>query len=125
MLRQIVERLPLRRYRDEAGRELLDLAGAPLPDPETPARVRFLPTWDATLLAHARRARMLPEGTGRWCSTRRRRIRSRPSSSTESLPGRGDTRTAARCSRRSASGRLRREQELEEEAERLGAFHSA
>jgi hypothetical protein len=26
---------------------------------------------------------------------------------------------------RSASGRLRREQELEEEAERLGAFHSA
>ena len=29
--------------------------------PTTPAPVRFLPTWDATLLVHARRARMLPE----------------------------------------------------------------
>jgi len=27
-----------------------------LPDPATPAAVRFLPTFDATLLAHARRA---------------------------------------------------------------------
>jgi hypothetical protein len=41
--------------------ELLDLPGAPLPDPETPAPVRFLPTWDATLLAHARRTLILPE----------------------------------------------------------------
>jgi len=34
---------------------------APLPDPETPAPVRFLPTWDATLLVHARRTGILPE----------------------------------------------------------------
>jgi len=54
-------RLSLRRFRDEAGRELLDLPRAPLPDPETPAPVRFLPTWDAVLLAHARRAGVLPE----------------------------------------------------------------
>jgi hypothetical protein len=32
-----------------------------LPDPETGAPVRFLPTWDATLLAHARRTQILPE----------------------------------------------------------------
>ena len=33
----------------------------PLPDPETPAPVRFLPTWDAVLLVHARRSGILPE----------------------------------------------------------------
>jgi hypothetical protein len=56
-----VEALELRRYRDEEGRELLDLADAVLPDPETPAPVRFLPVWDATLLVHARRTQILPE----------------------------------------------------------------
>ncbi len=30
-------------------------------DPETPAPVRYLPTWDATLLVHCRRALILPE----------------------------------------------------------------
>jgi hypothetical protein len=56
-----LERLRLRRFRDEHGGELLDLPRAPLPDPETPAPVRFLPTWDAILLAHARRTGVLPE----------------------------------------------------------------
>lgn len=55
------ERLKLRTFRSEDGDELLDLPRAPLPDPEQPAGVRFLPTWDATLLVHARRARILPE----------------------------------------------------------------
>jgi len=54
-------RLTLRRFRDESGQELLDLPRAPLPDPETPAPVRFLPTWDAALLVHARRTGILPE----------------------------------------------------------------
>ena len=54
-------RIELRRFRDEAGGELLDLPRAPLPDPETPAPVRFLPTWDSTLLVHARRAGIVPE----------------------------------------------------------------
>jgi hypothetical protein len=55
------ERLTLVRYRDEAGRELLDLPDAPLPDPDMPAPVRFLPHWEAVLLVHARRTGILPE----------------------------------------------------------------
>jgi hypothetical protein len=54
-------RAGLRRFRAEDGTELFDLPRAPLPDPETRAPVRFLPTWDATLLAHARRTQILPE----------------------------------------------------------------
>ena len=56
-----LERLTLRRFRAENGDELLDLPRAPRPDGETPAPVRLLPTWDATLLVHARRTGILPE----------------------------------------------------------------
>jgi Winged helix DNA-binding domain len=48
-------------YRDEKDAALVDLPGMELPDAGTPAPVRFLPTWDATLLAHCRRADILPE----------------------------------------------------------------
>jgi hypothetical protein len=61
MLAPAVERLSLRRFRDESGAELLDVPRGPLPDADTPAPVRFLPTWDATLLVHARRTQILPE----------------------------------------------------------------
>jgi hypothetical protein len=60
-LRPVAERLRLRRFRDEEGAELIDLPRAPLPDGSSPAPVRFLPTWDATLLVHARRTQILPE----------------------------------------------------------------
>ncbi|HEX9416804.1 MAG TPA: winged helix DNA-binding domain-containing protein [Gaiellaceae bacterium] len=56
-----LDRLRLRRFRSESGELLLDLPRAPLPDPETPAPVRFLPVWDATLLVHTRRTGILPE----------------------------------------------------------------
>ena len=60
-LRPSAKRLRLRVLRDEEGTELLDLPRAPLPDEDTPAPPRFLPTWDATLLVHARRSQILPE----------------------------------------------------------------
>jgi hypothetical protein len=58
---QVLERLELRRFRDQGGKELLDVPRAPLPDPDTQAPPRFLPVWDATLLVHARRTQILPE----------------------------------------------------------------
>lgn len=60
-LRPAIERLDLRRFRDERGAELFDVRDGSLPEAATPAPIRFLPTWDATLLAHARRTGVLPE----------------------------------------------------------------
>jgi len=60
-VRPLLDRMQLRRFRSVGGEDLLDLPRAPLPDPETPAPPRFLPTWDATLLVHARRTGVLPE----------------------------------------------------------------
>ena len=59
--RAVLDRIELRRFRTEDGDELVDLPRAALPDPDTPAPPRFLPTWDAALLVHARRAGILPE----------------------------------------------------------------
>jgi hypothetical protein len=56
-----LESLPLRRFRDENGRELLDLPRAHIAEADVPAPVRFLPRWDELLLAHDRRERVLPD----------------------------------------------------------------
>ena len=53
--------MQLRRFRDNEGRELIDLPRLSIPDGSTRAPVRFLPTWDATLLVHARGTQILPE----------------------------------------------------------------
>jgi DNA glycosylase AlkZ-like len=60
-LEPAAERLRLRRLRDEEDRELLDLPRAPLPGRDAAAPPRFLPTWDAALLVHARATGILPE----------------------------------------------------------------
>jgi len=48
-------------FRDERGRELLDLPDAPRPDPGTRAPVRFLPAFDNAILGYHDRGRIIDD----------------------------------------------------------------
>ena len=52
-------------FTDDVGRELFDLPGAPRPDPDVPAPVRFLGEYDNVLLGHADRRRIIPDDAPR------------------------------------------------------------
>jgi hypothetical protein len=120
----VLEEMRLRRFRDQGGDELLDLPRAPLPDPDTPAPVRFLPVWDATLLAHTRRTGILPEEH----RSRVFNVRTPHSVNTFLVDGvvSGTWRYERGAVKVEPFGRLDRsaQRALREEAERLAALHA-
>ena len=121
--KRALERIVLRRFRDEHGKELVDLPRLPLPDADTPAPVRFLPVWDATLLVHARRTQILPERH----RPRIFNVRTPHSVNTFLVDGQvaGTWRYEQGRVKIDPFDRLSQSvrEELEDEAARLGAFH--
>jgi hypothetical protein len=65
---EILDRLrpALRVRKDEAGRDLFDVARAPLPSGDTVSPVRFLPEYDNAVLGHADRSRIVAAETRSW-----------------------------------------------------------
>jgi hypothetical protein len=120
----VLDRLRLRRFRSEDGQELLDVPRAPLPDPDTPAPPRFLPTWDAILLVHARRTGVLPEEHRPKIFS----VRNPHSSPTFLVDGRvaGTWKHEKGAIRLEPFGRLdaSARRELRSEADRLAEFHA-
>ena len=119
-----LDRMELRRFRDKSGKELVDLPRAPLPAGDTPAPPRFLPVWDATLLVHARRTQILPEEH----RSKVFHVKTPHSVNTFLVGGQvaGTWRYENGRMQLAPFGRLARvdRKELDEEAERLAAFHA-
>jgi hypothetical protein len=120
----VAARMGLRRFTDEKGSELLDLPDAPVADPGATAPVRFLPTFDATLLAHARRSQILREehrpllfSTKSPQSTPSFLVDGQVAGTWRYEQGRIELKPFGRIPRRVRA-------ELDEEAERLAAFHA-
>lgn len=61
VMQEAADSLALRTVRQVDGLNLLDVPRGPLPDPDTPAPVRMLGTWEALLLVHARGTGVLAE----------------------------------------------------------------
>jgi hypothetical protein len=61
LLRTGLERLELRRFRDELGRDLYDLVRAPLPSGDAHAPARLLPRFDNLVLSHDDRRRVISD----------------------------------------------------------------
>ena len=122
--KRALERLELRRFQDEQGKELVDLPRLPLPDAETPAPPRLLPVWDATLLVHCRRTQILPE---RY-RARVFNVKTPNSVNTFLVDGQvaGTWRYEKGRVELKPFGRLTKEAraELKDEADRLAEFHS-
>ena len=123
-IRAALERVAPRRFRDERGTELFDVPRAPLPHPDTEAPVRFLPTWDATLLVHARRTQLLPErhrprvfGTKIPQSVGTFLVDGRVAGAWRPVDGRIELESFERLSRATLAT-------VDDEARRLAAFHA-
>jgi len=123
-LTEPLDKLGLRRFQDEQGKELVDLPRAPLAAADGPAPPRFLPVWDATLLVHCRRTGILPEEYRQLVFN----VKTPNSVNTFLIDGRvaGTWRyDGARVKVEPFDGVPRRaRRELEDEAKRLAAFHS-
>ena len=119
-LTPVLDRLDLERDGD-----LLDLPGAPRPDPDTPAPPRFIGTWDASLLVHARRTGFLPE-EHRPKIFHTKAPQSFPTFTIDGAVA-GTWRYDGGRVELTPFGRLKAADRcpLESEAERLAAFHSA
>jgi winged helix DNA-binding protein len=123
-VKETVARLRLRTFRDEEGKELVDVPRAPLPPEDAPAPPRFLGVWEAALLVHARATQVLPEDYRPLVFN----TKTPHSVNTFLVDG------AVAGTWRYERGRVRLTEfepltpavrrELEEEADRLAAFHS-